>query len=130
MARTRTDRLPLVMDPRFARDGFEPAYMAVYRRGELAARAQAALAELAECRACPRNCGIDRLADQTRVCNTGRRAIVSSAFAHFGEEDCLRGWRGSGTIFIGLCGDEVAAARDAGLWRIDERADRIALRMR
>jgi putative pyruvate formate lyase activating enzyme len=37
------------------------------------------------------------------VCNTGRHAIVSSAFAHFGEEDCLRGWNGSGTIFFGFC---------------------------
>jgi putative pyruvate formate lyase activating enzyme len=28
---------------------------------------------------------------------------VSSWFAHFGEEDCLRGTRGSGTIFFGFC---------------------------
>ena len=29
--------------------------------------------------------------------------MVSSAFPHFGEEDCLRGWRGSGTIFFAHC---------------------------
>ena len=29
--------------------------------------------------------------------------MVSSAFAHFGEEDCLRGHRGSGTIFFAHC---------------------------
>jgi len=40
---------------------------------------------------------------ETRVCNTGRLARVSSAFAHHGEEDCLRGGRGSGTIFFGYC---------------------------
>jgi putative pyruvate formate lyase activating enzyme len=28
---------------------------------------------------------------------------VASAFPHFGEEDCLRGWNGSGTIFFGWC---------------------------
>jgi putative pyruvate formate lyase activating enzyme len=28
---------------------------------------------------------------------------VSSAFAHFGEEDCLRGRQGSGTIFFASC---------------------------
>jgi len=28
---------------------------------------------------------------------------VSSAFAHFGEEDCLRGSHGSGTLFFGGC---------------------------
>jgi len=29
--------------------------------------------------------------------------MVSSYFPHFGEEDCLRGWRGSGTIFFSGC---------------------------
>lgn len=90
-------------DPRFTVADFEPAYMRLYRRGELAARVERALEELVDCCACPRNCHVDRLKDEKRVCGTGRYAIVSSAFAHFGEEDCLRGWRGSGTIFFGLC---------------------------
>jgi putative pyruvate formate lyase activating enzyme len=77
--------------------------MRLYRRGELDARAQEALAELADCCACPRNCHVNRLQDQKLICHTGRYAIVSSAFPHFGEEDCLRGWNGSGTIFFGLC---------------------------
>jgi putative pyruvate formate lyase activating enzyme len=46
---------------------------------------------------------VNRLLDEARICNTGRHAVVSSAFPHFGEEDCLRGWNGSGTIFFGLC---------------------------
>jgi putative pyruvate formate lyase activating enzyme len=29
--------------------------------------------------------------------------LVSSYFPHTGEEDCLRGWRGSGTIFFAGC---------------------------
>jgi putative pyruvate formate lyase activating enzyme len=33
----------------------------------------------------------------------GRYARVASAFPHFGEEDVLRGWRGSGTIFFSWC---------------------------
>lgn len=66
-------------------------------------RVTAALNELACCCACPRNCKIDRLADETRVCRTGRHARVSSAFPHTGEEDCLRGTRGSGTIFFSMC---------------------------
>jgi putative pyruvate formate lyase activating enzyme len=37
------------------------------------------------------------------VCKTGRLARVSSYFPHTGEEDCLRGWRGSGTIFFSWC---------------------------
>ena len=90
-------------DRRFVLEAFEPVYLETWRRGELSGKVEAGLAELACCQACPRNCRIDRLADQRRVCHTGRHAIVSSAFPHFGEEDCLRGWKGSGTIFFGMC---------------------------
>jgi putative pyruvate formate lyase activating enzyme len=90
-------------DPRFLLEDWEPVYRATWARGELAVKVEAGLAELADCRACPRNCRIDRLKDERRVCRTGRRAIVSSAFPHLGEEDCLRGWNGSGTIFFGGC---------------------------
>ena len=34
---------------------------------------------------------------------SGRLATVSSAFSHHGEEDCLRGRGGSGTIFFSHC---------------------------
>jgi putative pyruvate formate lyase activating enzyme len=37
------------------------------------------------------------------VCRTGERAVVYSLAPHHGEEDCLRGWRGSGTIFFSWC---------------------------
>jgi putative pyruvate formate lyase activating enzyme len=84
-------------------EDFEPVYLETWRCGLLPGKVEAALAELARCEACPRNCRIDRLADQRRVCQTGRHAIVSSAFPHFGEEECLRGWRGSGTLFFGMC---------------------------
>ena len=91
------------LDARFLLEDFEPAYMRSHRSGALNGRALEALAELADCHACPRNCRVDRLQGETRVCHTGRHAVVSSAFPHFGEEDCLRGWNGSGTIFFGLC---------------------------
>jgi len=82
---------------------FEPAYLALHRSGELRRRAQVAVQSLADCRVCPRNCGVDRLADRTAACKTGRLARVSSYFPHVGEEDCLRGWKGSGTIFFSMC---------------------------
>ena len=87
----------------FSLDNFEPAYLDVWRRGGFADRVTQAVAELEDCCACPRNCHVNRLENRARVCHTGRYAMVSSAFAHFGEEDCLRGTRGSGTIFFGLC---------------------------
>ena len=88
---------------RFVLEHFEPAYLAAHCRGELDDRAGVALKELADCCACPRNCHVNRLKDKELICRTGRHAIVSSAFAHFGEEDCLRGSNGSGTLFFGGC---------------------------
>jgi len=89
----------------FTIDGstFLPAYLTLYQSGELQKRAQMAVATLADCRACPRNCGVNRLENKTATCKTGRYAIVHSAFPHFGEEDCLRGWNGSGTLFFSMC---------------------------
>jgi putative pyruvate formate lyase activating enzyme len=46
---------------------------------------------------------VDRLQGKWAACKTGRHAVVSSAFPHLGEEDCLRGWHGSGTIFFSHC---------------------------
>ena len=82
--------------------GASPAYL---RLGpdELASRARRAVDTLADCRACPRDCRVNRLEDRWSACKTGRYAVVSSFFPHFGEEDCLRGWNGSGTIFFGHC---------------------------
>jgi putative pyruvate formate lyase activating enzyme len=90
-------------DARFLLADYEPACLALYREGRLPERVAAALRELEDCCACPRKCLCNRLENETRACHTGRYAVVSSAFPHFGEEDCLRGWRGSGTIFFGLC---------------------------
>src|SRR3989304_3145803 len=81
----------------------EPAYLRLYRSGELQRRAREAVAALAQCRVCPRDCGVDRLAEKTGACKTGRYARVSSYFPPSGEEDCLRGWNGSGTIFFSMC---------------------------
>src|SRR5918996_3510551 len=78
------------------------AYLAL-DRGHLHARAAEAVAALADCRLCPRDCAVNRLENAWSACKTGRHAVVSSAFPHFGEEDCLRGWNGSGTIFFGHC---------------------------
>jgi putative pyruvate formate lyase activating enzyme len=55
------------------------------------------------CLVCPRRCKVDRRADVHGLCAVGRHAVVASWFPHFGEEDCLRGWNGSGTIFFSGC---------------------------
>lgn len=84
------------------RQDFEPAYLAL-PPGELRRRAAEAVAGLASCAFCPRRCGVNRLEGREGVCRTGRDAQVSSFFPHLGEEDCLRGRKGSGTIFFSGC---------------------------
>ncbi|MBN1327001.1 MAG: radical SAM protein, partial [Candidatus Cloacimonetes bacterium] len=57
---------------------------------------------LYECELCPRNC----LADRSYVegyCRSGLEIKISSWDLHFGEESCLSGTRGSGTIFFTNC---------------------------
>jgi putative pyruvate formate lyase activating enzyme len=86
-----------------SRRDFAPAYLKTHKSGLLAEKVAAAQALLRSCQVCPRECEVDRWNDKAGVCKTGRRARVSSAFAHRGEEDCLRGWEGSGTIFFSGC---------------------------
>jgi putative pyruvate formate lyase activating enzyme len=81
---------------------FEPAYLKLHRLGELKQRAQDAYARLHECDFCGRECSADRY-QKPGACHTGVRAVVSSFGPHLGEEDPLRGYRGSGTIFFAWC---------------------------
>jgi len=87
----------------FMLDQFTPAYLALLRSGELATRAATARRALRACRLCPRGCGVDRADGKFGFCLTGAAANVTSAFPHHGEEDVLRGRRGSGTIFFNRC---------------------------
>ncbi len=66
-------------------------------------RAEQAWKLMELCRLCPRTCEIDRTQKERGVCGIGAAALVSSAFPHHGEEDCLRGTNGSGTIFFSGC---------------------------
>ncbi|GAB4543175.1 MAG: radical SAM protein [Anaerolineae bacterium] len=84
-------------------EAFEPAYLELLRSGELQERVVQAYQHLSICDVCAWNCKVDRRAGQVGVCRTGERAMVSSYGPHLGEEDPLRGWRGSGTIFFTRC---------------------------
>jgi uncharacterized Fe-S radical SAM superfamily protein PflX len=58
------------------------------------------------CVSCGRFCHVDRISSDPGdwgECRVGQNAIVSAVDAHFGEEPCLKGTRGSGTIFFGAC---------------------------
>ena len=79
------------------------AYQSLFASGELARRAEAAMAALSSCTLCPRACAVDRLGGQVGFCRTGRLAQVASFDLHFGEEEPLVGESGSGTIFFAQC---------------------------
>ena len=95
--------VPPSPESRFLLEDHEPAYLQLARTGELTERAAQAVEALGSCAACPRACEADRLGDARGECATGRHAWVASAFPHHGEEDVLRGWRGSGTVFFSRC---------------------------
>jgi putative pyruvate formate lyase activating enzyme len=81
---------------------FKPAYRRLFNEGKFPERVRRAENALQDCDLCAWACHIDRT-QKIGFCRTGDKAIVSSAFPHSGEEDPLRGWRGSGTIFFSLC---------------------------
>ena len=82
---------------------FTPAYQRLLQNGELANRVIKAYQHLSICDVCAWECPVDRTAGRLGVCRTGVQAKISSYGAHLGEENPLRGWRGSGTIFFTRC---------------------------
>jgi putative pyruvate formate lyase activating enzyme len=84
---------------------FEPAYLSMLRSGELDKRAAESQAHLACCDLCAWECKVDRTrpGGKRGVCRTAGKARVSSYGPHHGEENPLRGWLGSGTIFFTRC---------------------------
>ncbi len=95
------------------------------------ARIQRALEALAvhknECRLCPRECGVDRLAGESGYCGVSLQKIkISHALLHFGEEPVLSGHedctresagtschqQGSGTIFFSGCNLKCATCQN------------------
>ncbi len=85
------------------KDRFEPSYVRLLHSGELERRVAEAYPHLSICDVCAWHCPVDRRAGRMGACRTGERARVSSYGPHLGEEDPLRGWRGSGTIFFTRC---------------------------
>ncbi|MGC8828265.1 MAG: radical SAM protein [Verrucomicrobiia bacterium] len=102
-----------------------PSYLALARAGELKLRARKALEILTSCTLCPHRCGINRMEDSAGFCKMGRYAFVASYFPHTGEEDCIKGRRGSGTIFFSGCNLQCVFCQnwDISHYRSGEAAD-------
>ena len=81
----------------------QPSYIKLLYSGELKTRVEISYSRLSACNLCPHHCGVDRLSGDKGICKTGSQARVASYGPHFGEEEPLRGHRGSGTIFFSRC---------------------------
>jgi putative pyruvate formate lyase activating enzyme len=100
--------------------GFEPAFIALEREGELERREAELWQMLADCEGCARGCGANRLAGDTGVCSSTARLKVASAGPHFGEERELVGRGGSGTVFFSNCNLLCCYCQN---WEINHRGD-------
>lgn len=56
-----------------------------------------------KCYLCPRGCGADRALDQLGFCRMPSLPVIAKAAPHFGEEPCISGSDGSGTVFFSGC---------------------------
>jgi len=79
-----------------------PSYLNL-KNSEIEKREKAAFKKMISCHVCPRHCKVNRLKNEKGFCNLGIKPTISSFHAHFGEEECLVGTHGSGTIFFTWC---------------------------
>jgi len=80
-----------------------PSYISAKAEGTLDTRAGELRERLRSCTLCPRQCRVDRLSGALGYCRAPAELLVSSVFAHYGEEAPLVGASGSGTIFLTHC---------------------------
>jgi putative pyruvate formate lyase activating enzyme len=84
-------------------DLWHPAYEILEGEGRLAQRIEQAYSIFENCELCPRQCGVNRQKGEKGVCRAPVNPMIYSAHPHFGEEICLVGENGSGTIFFSNC---------------------------
>lgn len=82
---------------------YQVAYKKLLHSGELENRVIESHKHLSNCDVCPLKCSVDRKQGEMGSCRTGLLAKISSFGPHFGEENPIRGFRGSGTIFFARC---------------------------
>ncbi len=82
---------------------YEPKYIETYKKGRFKKIIEQFESDLKSCELCPRDCKINRNKEKSGTCKTGRYAKIASYGPHYGEESCLVGQNGSGTIFFSNC---------------------------
>ncbi|KEY66329.1 hypothetical protein S7711_02789 [Stachybotrys chartarum IBT 7711] len=82
-------------------DGYMPRYQQL-SSVDAAKKRSLAYAHLRNCNLCPRQCGVNRY-EKTGMCLIGHNVKVSVIAPHFGEEPCIQGHHGSGSVFMSGC---------------------------
>lgn len=94
-------RLRSYLAPPFLLDDYTPRYQLLTSVQESKKRSKA-YAHLSNCNLCPRLCGVNRF-EKTGACLIGADVVVNTVAPHFGEEPCLQGHNGSGSVFFSGC---------------------------
>lgn len=95
-------RRRLHLAPPFLLDDYIPRYQ-LLSSVEASKKRSGAYAHLKDCNLCPRRCGINRW-EKTGVCLIGAETAKVNVIApHFGEEPCIQGHNGSGSVFFSGC---------------------------
>lgn len=97
-----------------------PVYLETYREGLLENKIAKARRLLASCTVCPRNCKVNRIEGERGFCHAGFLPKVSSSSPHFGEEQPLVGFHGSGTIFLTHCNLRCTYCQNYSISHLDE----------
>jgi putative pyruvate formate lyase activating enzyme len=88
--------------PPYLLDEYIPRYQLISSLDAAKKRSQA-YAHLRNCNLCPRLCSVNRY-EKTGVCLIGAEKVTVNTIApHFGEEPCIQGRNGSGSVFFSGC---------------------------
>lgn len=94
-------RRRLHLAPPFLLDDYLPRYQ-LLSFTDAAEKRSVAYKHLRDCNLCPRLCGVNRF-EKTGTCLIGADVVVNTIAPHFGEEPCIQGHNGSGSVFFSGC---------------------------
>ncbi|KAL7627612.1 hypothetical protein AAE478_001805 [Parahypoxylon ruwenzoriense] len=97
----RHHRRSLHLAPPFLLDDYTPRYQ-LLSEVEASKKRSLAYAHLRNCNLCPRLCGVNRY-ETAGMCLIGDDVKVNVIAPHFGEEPCIQGHNGSGSVFFSGC---------------------------
>jgi len=94
-------RTKSALAPQFLLDTYIPRYQLLTAQQEARKRSEA-YAHLRNCNLCPRLCGVNRF-ERRGTCLIGADVVVNTIAPHFGEEPCIQGRNGNGSVFFSGC---------------------------